>query len=200
MVLSCEKTEDGLWAVVLDRTLFHPQGGGQPSDSGSINSVVVKKVIHTEKGIIHLAEDAVSGEVSLRVDEAKRRLHTRLHSAGHFVGLVGDQMHWQAVGGNHFPGQSRVIFKPEREELLANLIDTKEFESRVNQFIKEGLERKISQNSEGLRMVSWGNLPAYPCGGTHVKNTRDIGVVQITKIKVKKDQITVSYQLKENFA
>ena len=71
MVLSCEKTEDGLWAVVLDRTLFHPQGGGQPSDAGTINSVVIKKVIHAEKDIIHLAEDAVSGEVSLRVDDRK---------------------------------------------------------------------------------------------------------------------------------
>lgn len=76
MVLSCEKTEDGLWAVVLDRTLFHPQGGGQPSDTGTINSVVIKKVIHAEKDIIHLAEDAVSGEVSLCVWMKRKDVYT----------------------------------------------------------------------------------------------------------------------------
>lgn len=199
-VLSCEPTDEGLWAVVLDRTLFHPQGGGQPSDLGTINGEAVRKVIHTENGIVHLTEKPLNGEVTLCVDDEKRLMHSRLHSAGHLVGFVGDQMGWHAVGGNHFPGESRVIFKPEHPELLTELIETTEFEKRVNELIDQSLERKITENIDGFRTVTWGDLTAYPCGGTHVKNTLEIGQVRITKIKLKKGQITVSYQLEEKIA
>lgn len=199
-VLSCEPTDDGLWAVVLDQTLFHPQGGGQPSDVGTINGVAVRKVIHTEEGIVHLTEEPLNGEVTLCVNDEKRRLHSRLHSAGHLVGLVGDQLGWHAVGGNHFPGEARVIFKPEHPELLSELIESGEFEKLVNQLVDQSLERKITESAEGFRTVTWGNLPAYPCGGTHVQNTAEIGPVRISKIKLKKGQITVSYQLEEKFA
>lgn len=199
-VLSCQPMDDGLWAVVLDRTLFHPQGGGQPSDVGTINGIAVRKVIHTEDEIVHLTEQPLSGEAALCVNEDKRRLHSRLHSAGHLVGLVGDQLGWHAVGGNHFPGEARVMFKPEHPELFSELIDASEFENRVNQLIHENLECTITENAEGFRTVTWGNLPAYPCGGTHVQNTSEIGRVRITKIKFKKGQITVFYQLEEKFA
>lgn len=199
-VLSCQPMDDGLWAVVLDRTLFHPQGGGQPSDAGTINGIAVRKVIHTEDEIVHLTEQPLSGEAALCVNEDKRRLHSLLHSAGHLVGLVGDQLGWHAVGGNHFPGEARVMFKPEHPELLSELIESGEFEKHVNQLVDQSLERKITENAEGFRTVAWGNLPAYPCGGTHVQNTSEIGRVRITKIKFKKGQITVSYQLEEKFA
>ena len=192
-VLSCDRTEDGLWAVSLDRTIFHPQGGGQPSDHGTVDTVELKKALHTPDGIVHLLAAPVQGTVELSVDSDLRKLHSRLHSAGHIIGLVGDRLGWHATGGNHFPGESRVVFKPDSLDAIA-LMDPCEFESEVNYLIALNLDRVISIN-DGFRTVTWGRWQAYPCGGTHVANTSEIGRVRITKIKTKKGQITVSYEV-----
>ncbi len=192
-VLSCRKTQEGLWAVVCDRTVFHPQGGGQPSDIGWINEVVVRKVIHTPEAIVHLCEAALGGEVSMAVDAKTRRLHSRLHSAGHIIGFVGDEYGWHATKGNHFPGESRVVFEPQNPEAI-QLTEAEVLQSEVNALISQKLERRITE-IDGLRYVTWGDLRAYPCGGTHVANTEEIGKVCISKIKMKKGQITVSYSL-----
>lgn len=192
-VLSCRKTQEGLWAVVCDRTVFHPQGGGQPSDIGWINEVVVRKVIHTPEAIVHLCEAALGGEVSMAVDAKTRRLHSRLHSAGHIIGFVGDEYGWHATKGNHFPGESRVVFEPQNPEAI-QLTEAEVLQSEVNALISKKLERRITE-IDGLRYVTWGDLRAYPCGGTHVANTEEIGKVCISKIKMKKGQITVSYSL-----
>lgn len=192
-VLSCRKTQEGLWAVVCDRTVFHPQGGGQPSDIGLINDVSVRKVIHTPDAIIHLCEAPLEGEVSMAVDGKTRCLHSRLHSAGHIIGFVGDEYGWHATKGNHFPGESRVVFEPQNPEAI-QLTEAEVLQSEVNALISKKLERRITE-IDGLRYVTWGDLRAYPCGGTHVANTEEIGKVCISKIKMKKGQITVSYSL-----
>ena len=192
-VLSCEPTENGLWAVRLDHTIFHPQGGGQPSDVGTINGVDVIKALHTPEGIVHLIASPVDGDVELQIDAEKRLLHTRLHSAGHIIGFVGDQLGWHATKGNHFPGESRVTFEPPAPDEI-ELIEPSIFEEKVNRIISMNLPRVITER-DGLRMVTWGGLRAYPCGGTHVRNTTEIGAVHISKIKLKKGQITVSYSL-----
>ena len=192
-VLSCRETQEGLWAVVCDRTVFHPQGGGQPSDIGLINDVSVRKVIHTPDAIIHLCEAPLEGEVSMAVDGKTRRLHSRLHSAGHIIGFVGDELGWHATKGNHFPGESRVVFEPENPKAI-QLTEAEVLQSEVNALISQKLERRITE-IDGLRYVTWGDLRAYPCGGTHVANTEEIGKVCISKIKMKKGQITVSYSL-----
>ena len=192
-VLSCRETQEGIWAVVCDRTVFHPQGGGQPSDIGLINDVSVRKVIHTPDAIIHLCEAPLEGEVSMAVDGKTRRLHSRLHSAGHIIGFVGDEYGWHATKGNHFPGESRVVFEPQNPEAI-QLTEAEVLQSEVNALISKKLERRITE-IDGLRYVTWGDLRAYPCGGTHVANTEEIGKVCISKIKMKKGQITVSYSL-----
>lgn len=192
-VLSCRETQEGLWAVVCDRTVFHPQGGGQPSDIGLINNVSVRKVIHTPDAIIHLCEAPLEGEVSMAVDGKTRRLHSRLHSAGHIIGFVGDELGWHATKGNHFPGESRVVFEPENPKAI-QLTEAEVLQSEVNALISKKLERRITE-IDGLRYLTWGDLRAYPCGGTHVANTEEIGKVTISKIKMKKGQISVSYSL-----
>ena len=192
-VLSCLPTGDGLYAVTLDRTIFHPQGGGQPSDIGTINNVSVVKVVHTPEAVLHLTDHEVAGEVVLKVNSEKRYLHSRLHSAGHIIGLVGDQLSWHATRGNHFPGEARVIFEPQ-DPASVELVDCVQFQAQVNQIVTQAFARVLTENN-GIRTVTWGNLPAYPCGGTHVKTLNEIGQVEIKKIKLKKGQITVSYAL-----
>ena len=87
-------------SVILDQTVFHPQGGGQPSDLGYITSedqktvFRVESVRNNENEVIHFGTYeqggpfSVNDKVDLKVDSEKRFLHSRLHSAGHLIDVA----------------------------------------------------------------------------------------------------------------
>jgi Ser-tRNA(Ala) deacylase AlaX len=78
--------EDG-YVIELDATLFHPQGGGQPSDGGTIDGVPVQRVFADGETVWHRTATPVApGPVTLSVDGELRHLHARWHSAGHLIG------------------------------------------------------------------------------------------------------------------
>ncbi|WP_052283096.1 serine-tRNA(Ala) deacylase AlaX [Kluyvera genomosp. 1] len=191
-IISCLAESDGQYAIVLDRTLFHPQGGGQPADSGWIESAVVQSVISRGEEVVHIvAEPLPLGEARLCVDVDRRQLHARLHSAGHLIGMAGEQCGWRPVKAHHWPGEGRITFAPgeshrlpEADTLLATLRDWQ----GVN------LSRRITFDG-GLRQVGFGELAGYPCGGTHVAQLSEIGEVTITQLKLKKGQMIVHYSL-----
>jgi Ser-tRNA(Ala) deacylase AlaX len=189
-VTQCAAGDDGLYQVVLSRTLFHPQGGGQLCDTGSIGDARVERVIHGAHGIVHLTDRAVPlGDCVIAVDGARRLLNSRLHSAGHLINHVGEEFGWHAVKGHHWPGESRVVFEAHGR---APAPDLAALQARCNQCIAEDLPRQTSSEN-GIRMVRFGDLPATPCGGTHVTSLAVIGQLHIEKIKEKKGQLTVSY-------
>ena len=75
-VVNCLGEADGRYAIELDRTLFHPQGGGQPADRGWIGELAVESVAARGESIVHIvAQPLPSGEVAIRVDAAGRRAH-----------------------------------------------------------------------------------------------------------------------------
>lgn len=65
-LLSCSAEPDGRYAVVLDRTLFHPQGGGQPADAGWIDGERVETVLASGDDVVHIvAKPLLPGIVNL---------------------------------------------------------------------------------------------------------------------------------------
>ena len=110
-VVNCLSEADGRYAIELDRTLFHPQGGGQPADRGWIADLAVEGVVSRGDSVAHIVSQPLpSGEVTIRIDAESRRLHARLHSAGHVLAQAGEQSGWQPMKGHHWPGESRIIF------------------------------------------------------------------------------------------
>jgi len=222
VVRDVHKTEDGRIDLVLDRTCFYARGGGQDWDQGTIKkdgSVFVVQEVHMdENGNVHHIGETESGgfqvgdHVTGRVDHERRTINTRLHSAGHVIDMAIDTLglNWIPTKGQHYPHLSAVEYSgdwdPEKAEVLRTGI-----ESRANEFIARGTDNtlkfmpveemhaicrhvpdNIPKHKPG-RVVIYGGNFGIPCGGTHVKNLRQVGTITVPKLKAKKGIIRVSY-------
>ncbi len=209
--------------VILDQTCFYPQGGGQPYDQGIIETneaqFSVKEVRFVDGLVRHIGAFTQDGKfnigdtVECYVIAERRNLHTKLHSGGHIVdmGVTALGLGWTPGKGYHFPDgpyvqYSGVLDENGREELKKNL------EKKCNEFIAEARETTIRfmpkeqmhtvchhvpdyiPEGKPARVVMYGDF-GVPCGGTHVKNLRDIGAITIRKIKIDHGNIQVSYDI-----
>lgn len=185
--------------VQLDSTIFHPQGGGQPSDIGTINGIPVVKVSNSDCQIKHILEIIpdfkVGDQVDLHVDELSRRLFSRLHSAGHLIAHVTEKYfpELKAVQGHHFPKEAHVEF------IYNAMPDLKIFESQLIRALQEAIsndEPVISTfDDNGGRNIKLGSFTATPCGGTHVRSTSEIRGILIRSIKNKNARLRVGYDV-----
>lgn len=199
--------------IQLSETIFHPKGGGQPSDEGTIEGI---KIAYVHKDIsdrnrldkfeiYHCFETdqpfdfKVGNEVGLIVDGAIRSLNARLHTAGHVLAealnLCFPEI--EAYQGNHYPNNSYVKFKihapiqtENKDEIIRKVV------AKFSSWIDQDLKVTDKLESSGIRSVqvfqSWS-----PCGGTHVKSLKEIGQMQISDLSInrKEGTITVKYAL-----
>ncbi len=181
----------------LDETIFHPQGGGQPSDEGTINGIKVLKLkdIRELNEINHYVENISSfrtGDiVQLHIDEEKRLVFAALHTAGHLTAGILKTCHQykNQVSANHFPNQAKVEF------LLEANVSKESLENEVIDIIKQSKLIKEEYNSDGIRCIVIDDLCTDPCSGTHVKNTKELINFLIRKIETKKGKLTVGYNV-----
>eukprot|EP00605_Chrysophyceae_sp_TOSAG23-4_P002794 GSChrysophyteH1.ASY1.ANO1.3078.1 assembled CDS len=218
-VLLHESHEDGSGFVILDRTCFSPQGGGQPTDEGEISidgvssTFTVKMVKVNGEQIVHngFADAAFwnilkergngSTTVHLKVNERLRRIYARLHSAGHALdkamGAIGYGDRLVGVKGYHFLDGPNVEYILKGEALskdeLAELPGLLTAEMR--RLVEEDIPTVVRNipKKDTIRMVSLCGM-YIPCGGTHIKSSGEIGTeVEVTKVKKKKNMYRVSY-------
>jgi len=195
-VLSSTLAEDGQYHTLLSETLFHPQGGGQPYDIGQLGDVSVLSVFTANDEIVHVTDSALPvGESTMRVDADRRQINTRMHSAGHLIAAVGENLGWRAIKGNHRPDEGRVVFEPAAARETVPAVEL--LCDEVNKLVKQALPRQQTM-PEGIRRITWGELPFYRCGGTHVTSTDRVGEVFISSVKFRKGQLSVSYSLADS--
>ncbi|WP_119154597.1 alanyl-tRNA editing protein [Caldimonas tepidiphila] len=189
-VLHCRPRGDR-FEIVLDRTLFHPKGGGQPADAGCIGAAQVADVLLDGGVVLHVAEHALpEGRVAIRVDAPTRRLHSVLHSAGHLIGHAAQEIGLQALKAQHWPQQCRIVLSvPDSLPLQWQGL----LQERVREHLAAGGVRTVSRDAAGARIVSFGALPGYACGGTHVRALSDIADIRITAARLKAREISLSY-------
>jgi len=199
--------------IQLNETIFHPKGGGQPSDEGMINGIQVAYVHkeffdknHLEKFEIYHCFEVnqpfgfkVGDKVELQVDASIRLLHSRLHTAGHVLADAVRKCFPELEGyqGNHYPGNSYVKFKIRAPMSVENKEDIKQkAQAEFNSWIDQNLEVADLLEPSGIRIVkvfeNWS-----PCGGTHVKSLKEIGRMEISDLSINKKEgtITIKYSL-----
>lgn len=205
-------------AVILDRTIFYPQGGGQPSDTGTIKgSSGVFKVtfvgLDPDGTVWHFGEfesgSFSEGEtVELSIDEEKRRLHAQIHSAGHLIDVATTLLNIpiKATKGFHFPDGPYVEYEGgvEDAEALKTMLQEK-MDTLIAQHIPVCRENITSEEAvakgmmapvgKGYRTIGFESHDPCGCGGTHVENSSEIGGVTIRKISSKKGVTRVSYSV-----
>ncbi|WP_454004091.1 hypothetical protein [Alcaligenes sp. Marseille-Q7550] len=194
IVLDCRPAGDDRYAIRLDQTLFHPQGGGQPSDGGYLNDLPVLHVMQDEHGhVIHLVTEPLPpGPATMRVDAPRRERHARLHTAGHLIGHILARAGWRPIKAHHWPGECKVVLAGPGAD---HLPDPDWLQGACAAAILRNLPVQAILQEDGRRTVRIQDLGDFPCAGTHVRGTGELDGLQIVSVQFKKDTLTVRYDL-----
>ena len=191
-VLSCEKGKDG-WQVVLDRTAFYPEGGGQPADHGTLGDARVTDVREKEGMILHTCDKelAVGENVTGKIHWERRFDHMQQHSGEHMVsGIICARYGCDNVGFHLGKDVVTIDFNHDIDPA-----DLPSIEAAANAFIWSDtpinirfLEGEALKQAEyrskkfipGLvRLVAFPGADCCACCGTHVNRAGQVGLVKL---------------------
>lgn len=202
-------TDDG---VVLDRTAFYVQGGGQPSDAGLLRDeegreYAVRKVQRVKGQVIHKLEGrpvVVGSKVRGIIDWDHRYALMRTHTALHILcGVIWRDYGASVTGGNMQPLKARMDFelqsmtaefsveaeaKINKEVAAAHPVRTRILPREEAFQIPNLIRTKINllpESIQEVRVVEIEGLDLQADGGTHVANTREVGRIRVTDHKSK---------------
>lgn len=201
--------------VILDRTVFYATGGGQPGDAGKLvradgSAIAIGTAIYDPEDKSRAIHVPLEGQIAPQAGETvtvvldwERRLkRMRIHTALHLLSVV---LSYPVTGGAIGEGDGRLDFdipeggldKAEISETLNALIARNaavteswitDEELDANPGLVKTMSVKPPRGSGRVRLVAIGDIDLQPCGGTHVRNTAEIGLVAVTDIEKKGKQ------------
>ncbi|WP_262700948.1 MULTISPECIES: alanine--tRNA ligase [Streptomyces] len=207
-VSSPAATEGDEVEVVLDRTPFYAEGGGQLADTGRIKLdtgavVEVRDVqqpvpgVSVHKGVVQVGEVTVGAGAHARIDIKRRRAIARAHSATHLTHqALRDALGPTAAqaGSENSPGRFRFDFgsptavpgavltdvEQKINEVLSRELDVTAEVMSMDDAKKQGAIAEFGEKyGDRVRVVTIGDFSKELCGGTHVHNTAQLGLVKL---------------------
>ncbi len=186
------RAHQGRPAVILDRTAFYAESGGQPWDTGRLGRVPVLAVVEVDGSLLHvLGEDLHEDRVHGSVDAHRRRDHMQQHHGQHLLSRAFADLSSARTVSFHL-GSSEVTIDLDRE---VGPTAASAAEARANSVIREARPVRCSwktpaetralglepppETGGAVRLVEAEGYDLQPCGGTHPRTTAQVGTVVV---------------------
>jgi alanyl-tRNA synthetase len=200
------REREGRPAVVLDRTAFYAESGGQPWDTGTLGDARVVAVVEDGEDVLHVLDRPVAGDrVHGRVDAERRRDHRQQHHGQHLLSKAFVEVAQAETIAFHLGSEVTTI---DLDRLVGEA-QARAAERRANEVAWEARPVRVStltaadaraQGLEppegveaGVRVVEAEGYDRQPCGGTHPRSTAEVGVIVITALEKYKAGTRVSF-------
>ena len=199
---------DGRYGVILDRTLFYPESGGQPFDTGFINNCPVTAVEEVGEEILHVVESRLeTGQAYGVIDWPRRFDHMQQHSGEHILSAAFKNLLDAENIGFHLGANSSQIdinissLSPEQVIAVEKLANDMVF---ANQAVKShlvardalpsfSLRKQPAKDFAIIRLIEATDIDCCPCGGTHVAATGEVGLIKILSWSRKNNAVRVDF-------
>jgi alanyl-tRNA synthetase len=190
------------WEVILDRTVFYPASGGQPSDFGKLDEANVLDVRDDGDEIAHIVDQEITTNTVYGCIHWPRRFdHMQQHTGQHLLSAMFHERYGLPTVSFHLGGELCTIdllgSEPSLDVLrgaqrAANAIVFQDRPVNVrygtaDQLARQGVRKEV-QRQGILRAIDIEGVDLQPCGGTHVKTTGQIGLILVRRCtKVRQD-------------
>jgi alanyl-tRNA synthetase len=208
-------SRDGRLEIILKETYFYPEGGGQPSDKGTIGQYPVLDVQEVGDAIIHYMADtsdarealAEGSRVHCEIDMPYRIHNMRLHTGSHLLFGAARRLFPEVKYAGFNIGEVGNLYLETPRQIRAN--DLHEMSLIANQYIVEdhivkdyfiekdqvnaieGFAMNMDEVPEGrLRVIEVDGWDVAACSGTHMKRTLEIGPIKVLAREIHKKNVT----------
>ena len=209
-ILELRQAAEGKKSILLDKTIFYPEGGGQPSDRGTVGGFPVLDVQEKDGEILHLLGEGAElkpGPAELVLDSRRRHDLTQLHTGQHLLSGILFTMTGTRTVSMHLGDETCTIDVDAaalNEETLITVEDA------VADAIEENhpvtvhlcppedlssfpLRRVPPAGEDVIRVVDIGRHDIIACCGTHVKTTAEVGLFRILGAEKYKGMTRISF-------
>lgn len=205
-VVSCVEGKRG-FEVILDKTAFFPEGGGQPGDRGVIAGANVTDTVENGDEVIHICDAPVSGTVGCALDFDRRFSNMQQHSGEHvFSGVLHGMCGFDNVGFHMGENCITVDFNGAvtaeqlaEAERLSNEAVYKNIPIEALYPTDEELAnydyRSKKEIKGQVRLTKIGDVDLCACCGTHVAYTGEIGIIKVLSVMNYKSGVRISLQI-----
>jgi alanyl-tRNA synthetase len=185
------------YAILLDKSYFYPESGGQPADLGTINGTEIEYVTEENGYILHVTKNQLStGPANCQINWIHRFDNMQQHTGQHILSACFYKLYSGETSSFHIGKDSSTIeidvesFDSdmiEKIEALSNHIVFNNTPISADIVDKQDLAafplRKQPQVESNIRIITIKDCDCSPCGGTHVGNTGEVGLIKIKRLE-----------------
>jgi len=197
------------WLVILDKTCFYPEGGGQPADKGWINAIPVIDVQKKGEVIIHhLVKNPGKGTVKGKIDLEWRRDYMQQHTGQHIIsGSLWEVGRYNTVSvhmGSEYttididtpeiPGEDLIKTEEMANQVINRNLPIRSIETNHRKVKKYSLRKSCTVKGK-IRLVQIGDFDCVGCGGLHFESTGRIGLVKVVGVQKIRNQVRLVWKI-----
>ncbi|MCP4146223.1 MAG: hypothetical protein GY757_00605 [bacterium] len=197
------------WKVLLDKTAFYPEGGGQPADRGWLNGIPVSDVQKEGADIYHYLREKPDGEtVTGKIDTDWRNDYMQQHTGQHIISgalwKVGKYKTLSVHMGTDYTtieiDTAKIVGSDlERAESIANRVIADDMplsfiETEQQELHKYPL-RKPCLREGGIRLVKIGDFDCVACGGIHLDSTRKARMIKLLEVEKIRGNVRIAWKI-----